>query len=84
MVHLVHAFVKRPQSSVWIIPGSMDDFEDPANEHRYLHVDDYLPKRGVLVASRVEPAEAARIVADSMDKFRQAGFEAVEETLCDD
>ena len=87
VVHLVHAYVKRPQSSVWIVPGSIDDFVDPADpatEDLYLHIDDYLPKRGVLIASKVTPAEADEIVAQTIFKFQQAGIEAIHDALCDD
>ncbi len=84
VAHLVHAYVKRSQSSVWLVPGSLEDFEDPANDELYPHIDDYLSKRGVLIASKISPAEADKIVAETIRKFRQAGIEATDDSLCDD
>ncbi|MEM6551010.1 MAG: hypothetical protein AAF750_02550 [Planctomycetota bacterium] len=84
VAHLVHAYVKRPQSSVWIVPGSLDDFEDPINEELYPHINDYLPKRGVLIASKVTPIEADELIAETVRKFRYAGIEASADSLCDD
>jgi hypothetical protein len=84
IVHLIHAYVRRNKSSVWIVPGSLDDFEDPSNEGKFPHITDYLLQRGIIIASEVKPDAAAQLVREAIDRFRRAGINAVEETLCDD
>ena len=84
VVRLVHAYDRRQRSSVWIVPGSLADFEDPANENLYPHIDDYLPKRGILITAKVKPDEAAELVHQAARKFQEAGIDVTAETLCDD
>ena len=61
VAHLLHAYTKPPKSSVWVIPGTLDDFENSANEERYPHIDEYLVQRGIRIASHVSPDEADEI-----------------------
>ena len=84
IVHLVHAYPRRNTRSVWIVPGSLDDFDDPSNESKFSHITDYLPQRGILIASKVKPDAAAKIARNAVDRFQLAGIDAVEITLCDD
>ena len=84
VIHLVHVPARRNRSSVWIVPGSLDDFEDPVNEDRYPHITDYLAQRGIIVAAMVKPDVAARLAEDTIGKFHQAGIEAIGIALCDD
>jgi hypothetical protein len=84
IVNLVHGSVRRNRNSVWIVPGSLDDFEDPSNEGKFPHINDYLPQRGIVIASEVKPDAAANVVREAIERFQIAGIDAVEEVLCDD
>jgi hypothetical protein len=84
IVNLVEAYSPKPKNSVWIVPGTLSDFDAPENEDRHPHLDDYLPIRGVLVCSKIPPDAAEALVQEIAAKFRQAGITAQLETLSND
>jgi hypothetical protein len=84
IVHLVHAYDRRNTRSIWIVPGSLDDFNDDSSESAYSHITDYLSERGILIASKVKADAAGQIARNAIDIFRRGGIDAFETTLCDD
>jgi len=71
----------KDEYSVWIVPGTLDDFETSDGQN---DIDQYLTDRGVQIESRLSLADAESVAKDISTKFSRENETVQKEFLSND